>query len=104
MNKAAMKKQVSNFGNTKPKWLIDIILQKRRIQNGLWYLASDTRIRTENTYIQLLQLDSPLQATHYPKYQYKLWLTNQAHYKKEVHYLGKKNHTPQTPNKNRKLE
>ena len=52
----------------KPKWLVE---------------------RTENDYIQLLQLDSPLQATHYPKYQYNLWLTNQARYKKELHYLGK---------------
>ena len=54
------------------------------------YLASDTRIRTENAYIQLLQLDSPLQAPHYPEYQYNLWLANQACYKKEVHYLGKR--------------
>ena len=84
-----MKKQVSIRGNTKPRWLADIILRKRRIQNGLRYLASDTRIRTENAYIQLLQLDSPLQATHYPEYQYNLWLTSQARYKKEVHYLGK---------------
>ena len=45
--------------------------------------------KNRNTYIQLLQLDSPLQATHYPKYQYNLWLTNQARYKKELHYLGK---------------
>ena len=85
---AAMKKQVSNRGNTKPRWLVDIIQRKRRIQNGLRYLASDTRIRTENAYIQLLQLDSPLHPTHFPEYQYNLWLTNQSRYKKEVHHLG----------------
>ena len=45
--------------------------------------------KNRNAYIQLLQLDSPLQATHYPKYQYNLWLTNQARYKMELHYLGK---------------
>ena len=54
-----MFKQVSNRGNTNPKWLIDIIKCKRRIQNGLRCLASDTRIKSENAYIQLLQLDSP---------------------------------------------
>ena len=86
---AAMKKQVSNRGNTKPRWLVDIIKRKRRIQNGLRYLSSDTRIRTENAYIQLLQLDSPLYPTHYPDYQYNLWLTNRSRYKKETYYLGK---------------
>ena len=72
LDTAAMCKQVSTRGNTKPRWLIELIQCKRRLQNGLCLLASDTRIRTENAYIQLLQLDSLLQDIHYPKYQYNL--------------------------------
>ena len=85
-----MYKQVSTSGNTKPRWLIKLIQRKCRLQNGLHLLASDTRIRTENAYTQLLKLDSPLQATHYPEYQYNQWLSHQAKYKKEIHHLGRK--------------
>ena len=48
LDKAAMYKQVSNRGNTKPRLLINLIQCKHRLQNSLPLLALDTRIRTEN--------------------------------------------------------
>ena len=50
----------------------------------------DTRIRTENSFAMLLQLDSPLQPTRYTEHQYKQWTDNQALHKKEIHHLGRK--------------
>ena len=64
LDTAAMKKQVSNRGNTKPKWLVDIILQKRRIQNGLRYLAS--RHQNKNRKCQHPTLTTGLPPSSYP--------------------------------------
>ena len=90
LDTAAVYKQASTRGNTKPQSLVSLIKKKRKLQNGLRILASDTRIRTENSFAMLLQLDSPLQPTRYTEHQYKQWTDNQALHKKEIHHLGRK--------------
>ena len=83
-------KQVSSRGNTKPRWLIQLIQQKRRYQNGLNKLASDTRKKREEAINTILGLPQPRIKYHYRQETYEHWEKNQKNYRTEIHRLARK--------------
>ena len=84
-----LHKEVSQR-NTKPRWLVDLIQKKRRLQNKLRSLASDTRIIAENTAQQLIMPNLLPQPTQLSPSQFIFFSTNIIRFKKEINYLGRK--------------
>ena len=62
---------------------------KRRIQNGLRILASDTRIKAENAAQANLPIIQNNQPTQLSEYLFQYWTNNYKRFKKEVHHLGR---------------
>ena len=73
-------KQVSSRGGTKPRWLIQLIQQKRRYQNGLRKLASDTRKKREEAIKIILNTPNPNLKFHYNQEMFDFWEKNQKNF------------------------
>ena len=69
---------------------MDLIQKKRRLQNKLRCLASDSRIIAENTAQHLILPDLPLQPTQLSPSQFLFFTPNIIRFKKEIHHLGRK--------------
>ena len=83
-------KETSSRGNTKPRWLVSLIKNKRRIQNGLRILSSDTRIRAENLALLNLPIPQNPQKTQLSEYLFQYLTKNQNRFKKETHHIGRR--------------
>ena len=83
-------KQKSLRGNTKPRYIVDLIKSKRRIQNKLRTLDTNTRIRGENMLNLCLQRPPVDQNPSMNDREYRYWLMNENHFKTEVRTLSKK--------------
>ena len=83
-------KQVSNRGGTKPRWLIKLIQHKRRYQNGLRKLASDTRKKREEAINTILNAPNPNLKFHYSKETFEFWEKNQKNFRTEIHRMSRK--------------
>ena len=90
MNASISYKLISNRGNTKPRKIINLIKQKRKLENGLRKLASDTRKKREEAYQIIFDLYPTQYKYHYTKNQYKHWESNQQRYRTEIHQLAKR--------------
>ncbi len=90
MNASITYKLASNRGNTKPRKIINLIKQKRKLENGLRKLASDTRKKREEAYQVIFDLYPSQYKYHYTKNQYKHWENNQQKYRTEIHQLAKR--------------
>ena len=82
-------KQKSLRGNTKPRYIVDLIKSKRRIQNKLRTLDTNTRIREENMLNLCLQRPPVNQIPSMNDREYIYWLMIENHYKTEVRSLRK---------------
>ena len=83
-------KQVSSRGETKPRWLIQLIQQKRRYQSGLRKLASDTRKKREEAINTILNIPNPNLKFHYNQETFEFWEQNQKNFRTEIHRLARK--------------
>jgi len=83
-------KQVSSRGGTKPRWLIQLIQQKRRYQNGLRKLASDTRKKREEAIKIILNTPNPNLKFHYNQEMFDFWEKNQKNFRTEIHRMARK--------------
>ena len=83
-------KQVSNRGNTKPRWLVQLIQLKRRYQNGLRKLASDSRKKREEAINTVFNSPIPKPKYHYSQEMFEYWDTNQKNFRTEIHRLARK--------------
>lgn len=90
LNVSITYKLASNRGNTKPRKIINLIKQKRKLENGLRKLASDTRKKREEAYQIIFDLYPSQYKNHYTKNQYKHWENNQQKYRTEIHQLAKR--------------
>ena len=82
-------KQKSIRGNTKPRHIVELIKAKRRIQNKLRALESNTRIRGANIFNTFVQQPMVDQIPSMSDNEYRYWKLNENRYKKEVQILAK---------------
>ena len=83
-------KQISNRGGTKPRWLIQLIQTKRRYQNGLRKLASDTRKKREEAINTILNIPNTEIKFHYDQETFDYWEKNQKNFRTEIHRMARK--------------
>ena len=83
-------KQVSQRGNTKPRYIIELIKQKRRLENGLRKMVSDTRKKKEEAYTIIFSLVQVPVKFHYNDESYDFWFRNQKNFRTEIHSLARK--------------
>ena len=77
-------KQLSTRGNAKLRFIINMIKHKRRLENGLKRLASDTRIKKEEAYSKMFSLIETPITYNYSIESYDYWCRNQKKFRTEV--------------------